>query len=265
MYLYDCHTHTKFSPDGLGEMNDMLQSAINRNLNEIYFTDHLDIGDYYQDLDLESYSKKIVQLKDLYSDKIKIKLGIEFGLQPDLSEQFKSISEKYKFDLIIGSTHMVNKMDICYHKADFFGSLSQKDAYLSYFEEILKSVNEINEFDIYGHLDYVIRYGDFENKCLDYETFQEILDEILMSIIKKGKGIEINTSGYRYGLGSFHPNIQIVKRYKELGGQIITIGSDAHTPEHIAYEFKKANNMLKELGFKYITTFENRKPEFVKI
>lgn len=265
MYLYDCHTHTKFSYDGTFEMSEMIESAINKNLSEIYFTEHLDCGDCYEPLDFDSYSKTVLKLKNDYKYKIKIKFGVEFGLQPELDSYFKSISEMYDFDLIIGSTHMVEKMDLYYHKQDFFKELSQMNAYLRYFEEVLKSINECAEFDVYGHLDYVIRYGDFEDKRLEYKTFQEILDEILTTLIKKGKGIEINTSGYRYGLGCSHPNFEIIKRYKELNGQILTVGSDAHSPEHIFYEFPNVFNLLKELGFKYITTFNNRKPEFIKI
>ena len=126
-----------------------------------------------------------------------------------------------------------------------------------------------NEFDVYGHIDYVIRYvikyyDNVINK-INYDEFRDILDEILLVIINKDKGIEINTSGIRYGLNSVHPNIEILKRYKELGGKIITIGSDAHRVEDLASHFDIAIDLLEQSGFEEIAVYHNRKPDFIKI
>ncbi len=148
----------------------------------------------------------------------------------------------------------------------FFEGYTRKEAYLRYFEEVLQNIKLYdNEFDVYGHLDYVVRYGGYAEKRIDYQEFREILDEILIQLIKKDKGIEINTSGIRYGLGNPHPNIDIVKRYKELGGKIITIGSDAHKVEDFAKDFDIAYDLLKEAGFDEIAIFHHRKPDFIKI
>ena len=98
-----------------------------------------------------------------------------------------------------------------------------------------------------------------------YKQYADIIDEILKLLIEKGKGIEINTGGFKYGLGHPNPTEDIIARYRELGGEIITVGADAHKPEHVAFDFEKVSGILKEAGFSYYTVFKNRKPEFVKL
>ena len=132
-------------------------------------------------------------------------------------------------------------------------------------ELILENIKKFSNFDVYGHLDYVVRYGPNKDKEYTYEKYKDILDSILKLLIEKGKGIEINTGGVKSGLKELHPCTSIVKRYRELGGEIITIGSDAHTPEHIASHFNRAEEVLKECGFKYYTIFEKRVAEFKKL
>lgn len=148
--------------------------------------------------------------------------------------------------------------------------MTPHQAIVKYLNEVLKNINIYKEeFDVYGHIDYVIRYiiknyGNVMTK-IDYQEFRELLDEILLLIIRTNKGIEINTSGIRYGLGTPHPNIEILKRYKELGGKIITIGSDAHKKEDLASNFDVAYDMLESVYFNNVVIYHNRQPEFIKI
>lgn len=121
------------------------------------------------------------------------------------------------------------------------------------------------DFDVLGHMDYVVRYGKEKEKSYFLQDYAEITDEILRSLIMQGKGIELNTAGFKYGLGFAHPHISILKRYKELGGEVITVGSDAHQPENIAYDFDRAKEVLKDSGFKYYTEFKGRKPIFIQV
>ena len=100
---------------------------------------------------------------------------------------------------------------------------------------------------------------------LALSRYSDVIDEILRLLIEKGKGIEINTGGFKYGLGHPNPCEEILARYRELGGEIITIGADAHKPEHVAFDFAKVPSILKDSGFDYFTVFRERKPEFVKI
>ena len=131
--------------------------------------------------------------------------------------------------------------------------------------EVLENIDLFPEISVYGHLDFINRYGKgvYENyKEFNYELHQDILDKILKKLISKNIGLEVNTSGFRYGLDNFHPHINILKRYKELGGKIITIGSDSHKAEDIMRNFDKVKRMLKELGFNSYCTFKNRKVEY---
>ena len=146
----------------------------------------------------------------------------------------------------------------------FFQGRSEFQAYHRYFEVLLKNLETFSCFDTCGHIDYVVRYGPNQNRDYSYEKYQDILDAILKKLIEKQIGLECNTAGFKYGLGHPNPTEKILARYRELGGEILTLGSDAHAPEHIAYHFKKTAELLKECGFQYYTVFKERKPEFLK-
>ncbi len=186
--------------------------------------------------------------------------GIEIGMQHHLHDTYTDLITSHPFDFVIASNHLANGEDVYYPA--YFENRSQNQGYLEYFEDMLDNVTHFDAFDVYGHLDYVIRYGDFEDKKLYYSDFQELLDAILSTLIKKDKGIELNTSGYRYGLGHPHPTTDILKRYHDLGGKIITLGSDAHYTKDLCSHFDTAKDLLKSLGYKYHTTFVQRKAEF---
>ena len=147
----------------------------------------------------------------------------------------------------------------------YFGNKSEKQAYREYFESILENVNVFDNYDVYGHLDYVVRYSPYESRHFDLKDYEDVIYEIMKSIIENGKGIEINTAGIRKNLGYSHPHKDILKMYKNLGGEIITIGSDAHACQHLGYKFEDVPELLKSTGFKYYTVFENRQPKFIYI
>ncbi len=267
MFIADYHTHCNFSSDSETPMEDMIIKAIELGLKEIALTDHVDLDypNYELDfsIDYNDYNKVFYNLKEKYKDKIKLLLGIEIGLQPHLKQRLVDIYNSVDFDFVIASTHVVDRLDL--YNGDFYKNKSKEEAYQLYFEDVLNNIHIHNNFNVYGHLDYIIRYGDFENKALDYNDYKDIIDEILKALIDKGKGIEINTSGYRYKLNQTHPQIEVLKRYKELKGEIITVGSDAHKPQDIAAYFDVAYSLLKQVGFKYITLFEKCNPKFISI
>lgn len=164
---------------------------------------------------------------------------------------------------MIGSSHVVHGADPYY--PEFFQSRNEEQAYLEYFESILENLDAFHEMDTYGHLDYIVRYGPNKNQFYSYKKYRNILDAILKKLADTNVGLEVNTGGYHYGLGEPNPCTDIIRRYKELGGEIITIGADAHTPDKIGYAFDRAAQVLKECGFEYYTVFKDRKPNFVKL
>lgn len=265
--LWDQHMHCNFSGDSDALPEDMIKAGIAHGLSGICFTDHLDY-DYPEEpniflLDFDNYFKVLPDLRKKYADKISVNIGIELGLQPQAAGQNLAVAEKYPFDFIIGSSHVVNHMDPYY--PEFFAGRDEDVAYMEYFESVLENINSGVDFDVYGHIDYVVRYGPNKNAFYTYEKFKDIIDEILTQLISKGKGIEVNTGGFKYGLGHPNPTEDIIKRYRELGGEIITMGADAHVPEYVAYEFDKAAHIIKNCGFKYYTVFKNRKAEFIPL
>lgn len=265
--LYDMHMHCHFSGDSEAIPFDIVQKAYDIGLAGICFTDHLDL-DYKEtpglfDLDILAYQKEIFNIKNTFDQHLDIGWGIELGLQPYLSERNNKIAKEYPFDFVIGSTHVVKQVDI-YFPAYYEGR-REEDCYREYFEETLKNAQSDVDFDVYGHLDYVVRYGPNKNTYYSYKKYADVIDEILRTLIEKGKGIELNTAGFKYGLGHAHPTIDTLKRYKELGGEIITLGSDGHAPEQIAWDFDKISSILKDAGFDYFTIFKNRKAEFIKL
>lgn len=265
--LWDTHMHTHFSGDSEAMPESMIEAAKNAGLSGICFTDHLDI-DYPETpelflLDIDTYIPTVRSLSETYAHELPVCSGIELGIQPHLADTLRQVVASHPFDFVIGSSHVAHGIDP--YEPRFYENRTEDEAYDDYFSSILENLKAFDDFDVYGHIDYVVRYGPNKNKYYSYEKFHEVIDEILKTLIAHGKGIEINTGGFKYGLGHPNPTEDILKRYHELGGEIITIGADAHAPEHVAYDFHKVPDILKAAGFKYFTVFKKRQPEFLPL
>ncbi len=269
MILYDMHTHCNFSSDSNATPESSIQAAIDKGLKGIYFTDHNDYDYPLEDgkvmfkLDFDRYVTTLQKLREEYKNKITVYLGIEQGLSVTSADIINNYDSHNELDFIIGSSHLVNGNDPYY--PSFWENRSTKEAITSYFESILANIKVCSNFDVYGHLDYIVRYAPDKDASYNWTDYKDLIDTILTSLIANGKGIEINTSGLTKGLRSANPCLGIVKRYHELGGEIITIGSDAHCPAHISSSFNTAFDMLTEAGFKYYTRFIKRKPDFISL
>lgn len=268
MFRADYHIHSGFSGDSNENIEDIVRQAISLELDEIAITDHLeydmlDIDFEKWTLDLDKYKEKIMNLKEIYEEKITIRYGVEIGVQPQTREYLESLVGKYDFDFVIASNHGINKIDLS--NGTIQKGKTRDEVQKLYFQTILKNIDLYTKYNVWGHLDFITRYGGKEFLGMDLSKNWNLITEILEKLIEKGKGIEINTSGYRYNENRVYPCFEIIKKYVELGGKIITIGSDAHTKEQIAMDFSKAYEILKELKVEYITTFEKMKPIFKKI
>lgn len=271
MIVSDCHLHTEFSTDSEAPVRSMIEEALNRGLHEICITDHYDkdypkVPDYPGEafvFDPEEYCMVLQNLQEEYKGRIAVRTGIETGLQTHLGEFYKKMIPAYPFDYVIGSVHLVDGQDPYYR--EIFEQKSDEEVYREMFLLTGENLKENTEMDVLGHLDYVVRYGRKKAENYSYRKFSDEIDAVLNKIIDMGIGIELNTGGFKYGLGFCNPHPDIIKRYRELGGEIITVGSDAHRPEHIAYDFDKAEEILLACGFRYYTVFKKRKPVFRKI
>ena len=271
MILSDFHMHTSLSTDGCSEMKDMIDSAAKKGLHRICFTEHYDFDNTFGEgedafvTDIDEYLKKYESLKEYAKEKeLEIYFGLELGLQTYLADDYHILINKYPFDFVIGSSHLARRMDVS-DRAYFNSFENLDDAVSAYFDTEVANAMCHNDFDVYGHLDYALRYAPDRPDHFEYEKYADSLDRLLNVLIKKGKGIEINTAGLRKGMKGPNPDISILKRYHELGGEIITVGSDAHNSEDIAADFDIAEEILKDAGFERYAYFVQRKLKFVNL
>lgn len=278
MILADMHTHSEFSGDSKTPMTAQADRALELGLKYYCFTDHEDL--YYPEiiaedgsvknifeLDLDAYFKRLTGLKSEYSGKLEVLCGIELGLcDKALSEYEKIVSER-PLDFVLGSVHLIDGMDP--YSPEYWLYNDEKTAVNRYFVSMLELINKFTDFDSLGHLDYIFRYvldeaGNPSDKIYAYREYAELIEPILKRVIELDKALEVNTGGYRQGPGTPNPQPQVLKKYFELGGRKITIGSDAHVSNHIAYDFDRCEDMLKEIGFDGYYIFKNRQPVKIK-
>lgn len=267
MNLPDQHMHTIFSPDASKEATIEAYIAIaeKRGVKHLTFTDHADLltrVDLFKAIpDFNDFHNKLQTLQA--TTDVHLHLGIELGYQPHAVDTMKTLVNKHPFEFIIMSIHEADQKDLC--GGEFFEGKTHYEAVNRYFEIVLEAVQSDAPYDVFGHLDYIIRYGIPPLKDYNFLKHQSLIDAILTTIIKNGKGIELNTSGLRYNLAHMHPKTALLKRYKALGGSIITLGSDAHHPKDYQADFSLAVDILLSCGFEHIALYQNRTPSLVSI
>ena len=289
-FIPDYHLHSCYSADCETKVESIIKKAVAMGMHSICLTDHndLDFPDTPEkicfDLEIDDYIRDLGQIRDEVSSGVgagfDLRIGVEQGVMPSTCEKLASYSSEHPgLDFIIASSHVVDGFDPYYPKCWVYPNGTPKDVktlYMKYFEDMLYNVTHFEDFNVYGHIDYIFRYGpdnDPNYKKVDmagfrddyYPVFKDILHEILKTLIEKGKGIEINTGSLYRGMDYMHPHELILRMYKELGGEILTFGSDAHDVEHVGYHIEEAAEFAAGLGFKYYSTFKNMKPEFVKL
>lgn len=261
--------HTTYSTDGRSDMESMINASVEKGLKTICFTEHNDHGaGFFENgdfiVDTDAYFEGYRILSEKYRDKIEVLFGVEIGLMEKELDFFDGYVRDYPFDFVIGSSHTAGLWDPYY--PEYYTRFDDTEsAYRYYFESELKRAGVYDCYDSYGHLDYALRYGPGKNSCFTYEKFADILDPLLSTIIKNGKVIEINSSGYKAGMNGPNPARSIIKRYHELGGLPPTIGSDAHETGYIAYEFEAVEQLLKEVGYDSYSIYRKRKREEIKM
>ena len=204
--IADYHLHSSFSGDSNTPSEAAVLSALDKGLSLMCFTEHFDPDYPYQDvsmeLDVPAYFTELRRLQSLYADRIGICIGAELGLQPHLGDYLRSwlsrcLADGYAFDFLIGSTHLVDRTDPYYPQ--FWSCRRTEEAVSRYLEVTLENIQAFDDFDVYGHLDYIIRYAPEDERRFSYSAHEEQIDTILRLLIQKGKGIEINTAGYKSG------------------------------------------------------------------
>ena len=261
--MFDYHLHTTVSFDGKGTPQDIIDAAVKNGLKEICFTDHYDHCFYPEEkhnlLNLEQYSQAYDSLEH---PQLTIRRGVEYGMTtwnvPHLAELLK----QRNFDFVLGSLHYADGYDP--YQKEYWVGKTMRQAFEGYLERTLDCVRVHDQFDVLGHLNYACKSPTSPtHEPLLYEDYRELSDEIMKVLVQKGKGMEINTSGVDRA-GIFLPTADFLKRFKELGGEIVTVGSDSHDGSRVGQYVPQALEILKEI-FGYVCTFENRKPIFHKL
>ncbi len=270
----DYHVHSEYSDDSTYPLEQVIRDAIGMGMDEICITDHVDYGikkDWdagekiayrgsqpQANVDYPRYMAALRDMQSRYGDRIRIRIGLEFGVQTHTIPQFRALLTRYPLDFVILSIHQVENQE--FWTQEFQRGRTQQEYNERYYEELLAVVQQYQGYSVLGHLDLITRYD--KQGVYPFERVRPLVEAILRRVIEDGKGIEVNTSSHRYGLTDTTPSVAILQLYRELGGTILTIGSDSHAPAHLGTYIGEARALLRELGFRQFCTFERMQPVF---
>ncbi len=272
MIRYDTHIHSVYSSDSGTPVQAQLDAAVFLGLSGLCITDHMDysfprdqfdsvlpVGQNPFEFDIQLYEKELSGLRKKYTN-LEILTGVECGLQtrPDVLKKNRDLSADPDLDYIIGSLHLTGRQDPYYPK--FWQNRDPAVCIRQYLEELYDNLCAFTGFDSLGHLDYIVRYAP-DSFQYDPAQYRDVTEEILRRLIRCDIAVEINTSGYRKGPYP-NPHPAILSWYRELGGEMVTVGSDAHTPELMASRFEGISALLKRTGLHQYVTFHQRRPRF---
>ena len=274
----DYHVHSAFSFDCKAPMEAQIERAVAVGLDEICFTEHVDYGvrkDWDEpgpvgerngkpkrNADYPRYFAKLAEMKERYGDRITIRRGLELGVQRHTIRRTEELCERCRdeLDFTLLSVHQVDDLEL-YPPEEYVKGRPQDEYNLSYYEELLAVAKDFDGYCVLAHLDVIRRYdpaGEYP-----FEATRDVVAEILRTAVQKGKGIELNTASWRHQLADIQPRREIMRLYRDLGGEILTIGSDAHRVEHVGGNLDEARAILRdELGFRYFCTYEHMRPHF---
>lgn len=270
----DYHVHSAYSDDSEYPLEQVIRDAVAMGMDEICLTDHVDYGikvdwdeggeiPYYgsrprMNVDYPRYMAQLHELQQRYGDRIRIKIGLEFGMQTHTIPRYRALFARYPLDFVILSIHQVDDQE--FWTQDFQRGRTQQEYHERYYEELLAVMQEYKDYSVLGHLDSITRYD--KQGVYPFRRVRSIVEQILRCAIEDGKGIEVNTSSHRYGLSDTTPSVEILKLYRELGGTILTIGSDSHAPAYLGTHITETRALLRELGFRQFCTFDRMQPVF---
>jgi len=261
--MFDYHMHSTVSFDATGTAEEMARAAADRGLREICFTDHYDHGflpeDQHNLFTMEAYQTAYGALNQ---EGLVIRRGVECSLTTWNTAHLTDFLTKNTFDFVIGSVHFAHGYDP--YVPEYWRGKTMRQGFEVYLEQTLACVKLHRNFDVLGHLNYVCKSPNSPtHEPLLYADYREICDEIMKTLAANGKGMEINTSGVDRA-GVFLPGKEFLQRFKALGGEIVTVGSDAHDAARVGQYAEEALEILKDV-FDHVCTFENRKPVFHKL
>jgi len=264
----DSHCHTSnFSFDGHMTGEELIEGAIAKNLKAVVITDHYEMDypyptDFPEIFDIPTYLSTIERWQEKANGSLIVRKGIELGYQPHLGKIYEKLIQNHSFDSVIASCHLFKDVDPYYDSSCF--SKEKEKSFSEYIHSLCDMMEDFSDFDILAHYDYLSRYSPYEEKKIKYEYVPEAFDRLFSLLISEKKSLEFNTRSIyklrQIGHTNFFSDEKIYKRYKELGGSMVTLSSDSHDPSTFALLFDEASAFLKKCGFTELTVFEKRKP-----
>lgn len=263
MYLTDYHTHSNLSPDGFVPLSEMAQAALDAGLSELCITDHCDLlSEHGQPVTGYDWAPAVRQFHETlpqFEGRLKLRLGIEFGsghLDPAAAQTILSQPE---LDFVIGSVHNMTPetggLDFYYVE---YNSRADCDAALDNYFDSMDRLAKAECYDVLGHIIYPLRYM---HGLGSMDPFYDRIYQLLTTAARMGRGIEVNT--YRgKTVAEWRP---VLERWRDVGGELVTVGSDAHRPEHVGLGVREAYELLRDVGFRYVTVYEKRKPRQIPL
>ncbi len=264
MYCVDYHVHTTYSDDAQDTIKNMTQRAIQCGIREIAFTDHVEINEGGMEVHgkrVQEIYEDVLQCRSLFCDKIKIRFGLELGQGIYDTQKYHELIKAFPYDFLLSSIHRARGQEDYYVRT--YTSETVQTVLAEYVNE-LDAYIEALDFDVFGHIDLPARYLRRAGLTYDLSPYEEQFVSAFRKLVASGRGIELNISGLRDGWDTM-PTFHLLKRYRESGGEIITIGSDSHRKETLGQCYKEGIFLLQEAGFRYLTVFENRKKKMVKL
>ncbi|MDL2226029.1 histidinol-phosphatase HisJ family protein [Eubacteriales bacterium OttesenSCG-928-M02] len=270
----DFHIHSTISFDGKSTIEEHIKRADALGLDEICITEHYNVLSPMRPTlkegidprlpDLPAYQREIQRVRNL-GYRSELRMGLELGLYNDLScEITEDMLKGVDLDFILLGAHF-NKGGRDYWIADQWGDDSKEKAQTQYLQNnLIPFLDTMDNYDVVAHITYFSRGCPYADKEIRFEHAPDEFDAALIRIIQSGKGIEINTSSYA-PFGFTMPGISVVKRYRELGGSIVTIGSDAHHISSLYSGVDEAKGLLTAAGFTHYATYRDRKPVFHRL
>lgn len=267
--LFDSHTHSENSPDAMHSVTFMAENAVERGLLGLAVTDHVECDR----MDEQSYATRIRQLmldvrmaRVSFGSKLVLCYGIELGNALFNLGEAVRVAEDHDYDVVLGAVHRVKGYEE--FRGINYDEYSDNDFHtlmLRYFEDIRELIRW-GGFDVLAHLSYPLRYPR-ENRgyAVDFGRYREQVDEILRLLAESGKGLELNTSGLRYAISDMMPPAWAISRFRELGGEFVTIGSDAHKAERVGFRVCDGMRALAAAGYEYFAFYRGRKPVMLRI
>jgi histidinol-phosphatase (PHP family) len=278
--MVDLHLHSTCSADGASDLAEYAHRAARRAVDQpreagpvvLGFCEHVDFDPRdraYDYLDVARYDHEFEAARR-HADGVRFCQGVEITYQAALEDQIRAWLSARRWDYVVASVHLVDYADgwamVSEARAveGYFAAHTEVEAYLPYFEEVLRAVRS-RLGDVLGHLDLIKRYGVTHYGPFGPEDFEEEIRAVLRALVETGMGLEINTSGWRQAPAEPYPGLKTLRWYRELGGQLLTVGSDAHHVEQMGAGIPEALDLARAAGFRAVAAFEAGQPIWIDL